>query len=608
MLRNILIISITIFLSKWVFAFYFNQNELLITKLIFDLQDWQYFPLIFNLSNFDFTPSYSGLIENLSFITIPIYSTIFHAIFFKIFGLISFFIIEALFIFIALLILFKIFKEFNLENHNAIFLTILIFCIPSIISLTGLGNHIIHLRAIESFFSLRIPKPLITQIYFFLFIFTILKLEKLEKINKKNLIFISFLFSAMWGSFYYNLTLSGLVFIVFYFKKFKQNLFKNYSYHLQNFLILIFFFILFSLPLIFILTKSEPDYLVRVGLFNLNLEKKVVILEHIFNKIFSLKFITVFILNTLMYKYLIFKAKFNNNAIKLFYIIFVSSILSPVIFIMLSPSGSEMYNFMNLLTSITLITFVIFLFLLLISFSNKNWLNKKIVNLLIIIIITSYTFDNYSKLKKSSLNEKRGQFNEMKIEFQKMKLEKNARILTLDGFVMTNLILNEYDNLPIILGVFTSKSDERMENEIISFFKYIDASENDFVNFFKNEKRGWRYINTNVAEFLGYLKYQANSLITFNNSNNFTLEELNFIKESSPFYTQQLILPIDEFKRLSNKFLKYEKPIFNDPDLMIINSEKINLSNFNVNYDVFCLKKINRLYSFYMNKKLNLCN
>ena len=101
---KIFFLSFILFTSKWFFSFYFSLEENFVTKAIFDLTDWQYFTLIYNFSNLDLNPSYDPELLNLKYISIPIYSVIFHSIFLKIFNLYGFLIIE--FIFILLFFLY----------------------------------------------------------------------------------------------------------------------------------------------------------------------------------------------------------------------------------------------------------------------------------------------------------------------------------------------------------------------------------------------------------------------------------------------------------------------------------------------------------------------
>ena len=86
-----------------------------------------------------------------------------------------------------------------------------------------------------------------------------------------------------------------------------------------------------------------------------------------------------------------------------------------------------------------------------------------------------------------------------------------------------------------------------------TFLKYLDLSKNDFSEFIKNKKLSyWRYRNENVKDFF-WLRYQANSLITFNKSKNFNKEVLDFVNKSSPLLIQQLLIPNEELQRLLKK-------------------------------------------------------
>ena len=212
---KIFFLSLILFLSKWLFSFYFNFEENFITKVIFDLRDWQYFTLIYNISNLDFNPSYDPKLLNLKYIPIPINSVIFHSIFLKIFNLYGFLIIECIFILLFFYILIKFFKKLGVNNSKSIFLILFIFCIPSIIDILGLYKFT-YVGALKEFYNLRVPRPLVTQIYFLLFLLLLIFKNKNEKFKFWELGIIGILFSSMWGSFYYNLALSALSFLIYY--------------------------------------------------------------------------------------------------------------------------------------------------------------------------------------------------------------------------------------------------------------------------------------------------------------------------------------------------------------------------------------------------------
>ena len=85
-----------------------------------------------------------------------------------------------------------------------------------------------------------------------------------------------------------------------------------------------------------------------------------------------------------------------------------------------------------------------------------------------------------------------------------------------------------------------------------------------------------RFINENIgATFYG--KYQANRLITYKDSMDFSLEELEYISKSSPLHSQQLILPAFEIERLTKKFANYTNYEKINPELIIINNNNPNI-------------------------------
>ena len=79
----------------------------------------------------------------------------------------------------------------------------------------------------------------------------------------------------------------------------------------------------------------------------------------------------------------------------------------------------------------------------------------------------------------------------------------------------------------------------------------LNLSIKDFELFIENKKKSsWRYRNENVKN-LFWLRYQANSLVTFNKSKNFNKEILDFVNKSSPLLVQQLLIPNEELQRLN---------------------------------------------------------
>ena len=141
-IRNIFFITSFIFFSKWIIVFYLNGDIDFSNSLLFDLEDHQYFPIIHNLSNFNFYPIYDNQVEPLNPIVMPFYSIIYHSIIYKLFNIYGFVIIEFFLIFLFLYITTSIFNELGFKYIFSIFLALFIFILPNIVNVFFLRYQI----------------------------------------------------------------------------------------------------------------------------------------------------------------------------------------------------------------------------------------------------------------------------------------------------------------------------------------------------------------------------------------------------------------------------------------------------------------------------------
>ena len=163
----ITILSLSI---KWILAvieFGFNLD----TFLLFNLEDTQYFPIVYSLSDFNISPSFLEDVNPDKVIGFPILGIIIHALFFKFVGIYSFIILEYIFQIIFLIVTFKLFSKIFDDYDKAFFLLI---CLLLIYSLTGILhqfqpnifiNNIFYL--FENNLGTRFPRPLVTGILVF---------------------------------------------------------------------------------------------------------------------------------------------------------------------------------------------------------------------------------------------------------------------------------------------------------------------------------------------------------------------------------------------------------------------------------------------------------
>ena len=595
--NNIFFISLLLFLIKWFFFINQSQETDFLVKFILEIEDWQYFPLIYNLSNLNFNPSYNTDLLSLNYLPLPIYSILYHSIFFNFLNIYGFILLEFFIIILFFYILLNFFTKIGVKKSQAVFLVLFLFCLPNIIDYFELYK-IQYVGAIKELYNLRIPRPSITHLYLFSFLLLLINNKKNTEFKYHQLVLSGAVFAFMWGSYYYNLVTSGITFILYYFYiTFKSE--QKIQKYIKDFFTVIISFIIFSIPIILILLNAEPDYLVRVGLTDLDYMKKKILLEHFVKMLLTAKFIILFVIITLLYFFLKNKKTYKVEGLNLLYLFFISSFLGPLIFIIISPTISEPYNFTNMIVSLTFFVLFIYLFLLLNNIFSRI---KFFFKISILFLLFFYAVSNYSIAKQKNSKFEVKYFNELIKEIKKINLKKNDSVLTFDDRVQTYFILDGYKNLVNVSGIYIPITDIMMEDRIINIFKFLNLNNLNFHNFIKNEKRGWRIFNTNIAETF-YTKYQANNLTTYKNSKDFSADELKIISKSSPLNSQQLIIPDFEIKRLNDKFINFSKNISLNPDLIILNFNDTFVKDITLDPNLYCSKVINETYMIYLSKK-----
>ena len=234
---NLLFISIIIVLSKWLSSTYYF-DETLSTKIIFEsVPDGEaYYPQIKYLSKFLLNYSYDPEISDLKNIAIPVSGILTHSILLKIFGFSSFIIAEWICVFIFLQIFYHILNLFFSKNLSTIF-SILIFCSPFLISQTFLSNFQYLKIFEENFYNLRVPRPMISNLFFFGFILVILKIDQKNIYRYSSFILIGLILGLTLSSVYYYF-LTQVVFLIIFFQFIlKKNLFYELKYKIKFYLI-----------------------------------------------------------------------------------------------------------------------------------------------------------------------------------------------------------------------------------------------------------------------------------------------------------------------------------------------------------------------------------
>ena len=232
------IIFLTIFLVslKWILSFYFFDEDITL-RIINETSDTLYFPLIKSFSELNFNPSYSESLNNLKIVSLPALILFVNSLSFLILGSYSFVILEFVCVAFFILIFFNIFLELNFSKIFSITLSIFIYILPTILQdLVILDFKFINLLSVnfENFYTTRYPRPIISNLFFFSFIYFIIRFYTEEKNYTKYLFFLFILLGITINTFFYHFTIEFILLIIIYILKFKKNFFKETLDNFKN--------------------------------------------------------------------------------------------------------------------------------------------------------------------------------------------------------------------------------------------------------------------------------------------------------------------------------------------------------------------------------------
>ena len=310
----------------------------------------------------------------------------------------------------------------------------------------------------------------------------------------------------------------------------------------------------------------EEDYFSRIGTFTLNNNLKIFLVNHILNGFLKIEFLFILFANIAIY---FVNIKLNSNFKKFiifFWLLLLSSIISPFIYLIIMNEITFFSNFTFIIALSSVILLKFNIILLLVNFTNlKKNLNNPINYAIIIflILLNSVFFFQNSKVNLLSEGE-HFNVNNSKIfrqdllnvtKYLRQNSEKDNLLLTNDVHTQLWWIFSDRKNYYFPYVFFVSLNDQMVETQLINAFKYLKLNENDFINYFdENKITDWRVVNTNNYFFLGHLKYQANYLTKFFDIDNFPESTKKFIYKKSIHHTNQVILSKNEIIRLKEKF------------------------------------------------------
>jgi len=598
------------FLSlKWAISLYESEMTLL-TSILINTKDIQYYPLIISFSELNFNPTFLEYYNDTKIIPVPLASLVTHSIFYKLFDIYSFIILEYIFHLLLIIILFNIIKKlFNSANAAALFCILIYILILSLKVISTFVEPQIFYKLYDLLsenFGTRTPRPLVTGIFYFSFLYYIMFFE--EKIKNKldyNYIFkITLLLGLLANSYIFLFIHSFIFLLIFSFKIIGTKLIAWIKFNYKKCFYFILLLVFFLLPILFQNLYGENDFSARIGLISIGLEKKLFLIKYYLLNLLRFEFITLFLLTLILNWYLNKKdiANINTNKINIFFLLAISSILSPFIFFILSPKIFSIFHLLNIM----LFSFIFYIILSLFSilyilsknFNFRNYYSKKIFYIILPIMCLSFfvplELNSYLKGK-----DQRIEITKLHKFFNKNNLEDtNLKLFTNDLLTMNLWLLNGNTQLVISDASSNSLPDDKIEFNLLNSLKDFDIEVKELRELIFSKES--RYRNKLFMRLFNY-KYQANSLYTYSALENYNKIDQDLIIKTSPFRVQMQIISETEKERIINLYKNLKINIDLLPNYVVLNTSNL-FNNFTIRNNKY--KEIFRTKNFLVYKRL----
>ena len=549
-----------------------NLNSL----VLFNLEDTQYFPIIYSLSEFNFAPTYIDIIDSKKIIGFPLLGALTHSVFFKFIGIYAFIFLEYIFQIIFLIILFKvmlnIFEDYKKSFYFLIYL-LLAYSLLGVLSIyqdSNIFKNLYHL--FDNNFGTRYPRPLITGILIFLALYLILDFKKqlFKSFENTYVIKISIILGLLLNTFFYYFVIFSFLLSIIFLTNINKKIFSKILFKKLSLFVVVF--LIFMIPFVFQNIYSEPDYSIRIGLIEISNEKRFFLVTYLLKKLLSLEFFPFLLVACLSFYYSNNYLRKHTEKLNTFFYLIISSILSTITFISLSPSIISIYHFADIILFSLALYFSLIFFTAIYKFiKKKNFSNiffsdsAVIIFFVIFLMLDSlYTIKEFKK--KGELIKEATKL-EIFLADERLN-DTNLKLFTNDRIASNLWLLNDNNNLLISDGFTNSLENSQIEYNYINNLKHFGFSEKKFKNFISFGKSE---VRNNFFLRLFIYRYQANSLYTYSDKKQYTSDFHEVITNTSPFRAQNQIIPEDEKRRLLDLFTNHKVDSDLTADYIIIN-------------------------------------
>ena len=425
-----------------------------------------------------------------------------------------------------------------------------------------------------------------TGVFYFGFIYYMMFFE--EKINNKlnynYVLKIAIFFGLLANSFIFLFIHSFIFLLIFLIKISGTKLIEWIRFNYKKIFYFIFLLFFFFLPIVFQSLYGEGDSSSRAGLITISFEDKFFLIKYYLISLLRYEFIILFGL-TLFFNWYFNKKKLLEqyiDKINIFFLLIMSSILSPFIFFIISPKIISIFHFVNIMLFSFIFYIILSLFCILYllskNFNFKNYYSKKIFYIILpIICLSTFVPLELNSLLKSK--DQRIEITKLHRFFDKNNLKNtNSKLFTNDLLIMNLWLLNNNTQLVISDAFSNSLSDKKIEFNLLNSLKDFDIGEKQLKGLVSLDKS---QVRNKLFMMLFNYKYQANTLHTFAELEDYNKIDQDLIIKTSPFRVQMQILPETEKKRIFHFYKDLEINLDLLPNYAVINN-----SNSSENFDI----------------------
>ncbi len=563
-----------------------NSSESISVSTIYrsPVGDIQYYEIISALSKFNFGESNLFEMRNQSIQGFPFISLIIHAICFRLFGAVGFWIADIIVSYLFFCLLTFFFKLIFRNDLVALIVSLLI-CTSFISTVAHFTFPNIFHRI--SIWGLRIPRPFIAELFMLsTLIANILLLTYRNKvINSLSYwilsgISLSFLIqSDLYAGFTFSILFLILLFIIFTKSSAKLKLF-------YRIIIMGIAVVITSLPILYQQLHVSHSLVQRFGSFPIQNIKNFMVFSGDVIPIIGLLLIAA----VLVFIYYVFDNERYNNVKKIvlyFLLLDFLGLISLFLFCFITRKGIQLYNFEGRTERYISYSFIVFLGFLMSLFLNKISCNERfkqlptikikyLLNILlafIAILSLRHVFQqaknriNYQAHMRTDIynfKDYRKDFNELATELVNYK-NKNYVLGTFDHqvHVYWQTFCNGWSFLPDLF--ISTAEDSIAEQRLNLFVKKLNMNNEQFSELLQQP-------SVTIC-WLVLAKYQASKAYTYADISDYSQGLQDIIKQTSVIDNWSIIMPDKERVRLESNFKKQIDNDFFKLDMIVLTND-----------------------------------